>query len=218
MGSAAGSSPRVWGTLRLSLNCTGLGRFIPACVGNSIPCFPINTGISVHPRVCGELADSAPVHPRVCGELRDNLSLMFSLDTVHPRVCGELGRAGQRLGYRFIPACVGNSRIGDSAECFRFIPACVGNSTAVSTIIPDPDGSSPRVWGTLPLASASWMILGSSPRVWGTLGLRGQRVVYIRFIPACVGNSPPGETEPFNVAGSSPRVWGTQDIVGIPRV
>ena len=52
--SAAGSSPRVRGTVRiLYLGCSRI-RFIPACAGNS--------------GATGYSADQSAVHPRVCGE------------------------------------------------------------------------------------------------------------------------------------------------------
>ena len=50
----SGSSPRVRGTL-LMLNCySGIGRFIPACAGNTRGALVRHALASVHPRVCGE--------------------------------------------------------------------------------------------------------------------------------------------------------------------
>ena len=72
-------------------------------------------------------------------------------------------------------------------------------------------------------------LIGSSPRVWGTLPIRQGSVIRYRFIPTCVGNTSPsmimllpttvhphvcGEHTPSTevscaLTGSSPRVWGT---------
>ena len=111
-------------------------------------------------------------------------------------------------------------------------------------------GSSPRVWGTPPrflllmpglpvhprvcgelcqTGIIKCKRIGSSPRVWGTPMDPVSRTDRSRFIPACVGNSPPetscssehsvhprvcGELilqiyNPIGTIGSSPRVWGT---------
>ena len=72
------------------------------------------------------------VHPRVCGELRGQTDMLRLWSGSSPRVWGTLISGGIRASaFRFIPACVGNSR------CW---PNWPGNMT----------GSSPRVWGTLP--------------------------------------------------------------------
>ena len=130
-----GSSPRVWGTRKLHGSTDRSCRFIPACVGNS--------GLASCPR------PAYPVHPRVCGELAA-ASNATREPSVHPRVCGEL-TVRLRLVARFIPACVGNSKLFTKqlnvapvhprvcgellSHCVvsvlladRFIPACVGNS------------------------------------------------------------------------------------------
>ena len=51
-----GSSPRVWGTLQVNAEIGAAARFIPACVGNSALSRAEVFGLSVHPRVCGELS------------------------------------------------------------------------------------------------------------------------------------------------------------------
>ena len=132
-----GSSPRVWGTrhqftagrFQSPVHPRACGerasrgrsrstrrRFIPARVGNAVGGAPPLPLPPVHPRACGE---------RGLGWLRCSLSAGSS-----PRVWGTLHvpvSARERL--RFIPARVGNARVGRG--------------------VPQPDrGSSPRVWGT----------------------------------------------------------------------
>jgi len=52
--SAIGSSPRVRGTARAARAALGVGRFIPACAGNSRCRARPAPRNAVHPRVCGE--------------------------------------------------------------------------------------------------------------------------------------------------------------------
>ena len=74
---------------------------------------------------------------------------------------------------------------------------------------------------------------GSSPPAWGTLGSREPALCRWRFIPTCVGNTPPlgphARQQPVHphlrgehfclthsdglIAGSSPPAWGTLKIV-----
>ena len=72
--SVDGSSPRVWGTHVQRMVRCGRLRFIPACVGNSDNKVNWLALLTVHPRVCGELAEDGhkSVHaagssPRVWG-------------------------------------------------------------------------------------------------------------------------------------------------------
>jgi len=51
---ANGSSPRVRGTLIGVAMPVGAERFIPACAGNAPEIDPLDPGMAVHPRVCGE--------------------------------------------------------------------------------------------------------------------------------------------------------------------
>ena len=64
---AIGSSPRVRGTRRVARHGRGRGRFIPACAGNSSSSRSPSTATTVHPRVCGELAGSAPCTATLVG-------------------------------------------------------------------------------------------------------------------------------------------------------
>ena len=95
--TSCGSSPRVWGTLSMSIIVDGLVRFIPTCVGNS--CYAADSHIKL------------TVHPHVCGELPCKGSVKSSSLGSSPRVWGTRYNHYQfwQEG-RFIPTCVGNSR------------------------------------------------------------------------------------------------------------
>ena len=254
----AGSSPRVRGT-RVALEVRGDGeRFIPACAGNTSAAPRSRPAMAVHPRVCGEhspyLTDpdawfgSSPrvrgtqnsgtwsiengrfipacagntlrsrialvghsVHPRVCGEHSRGSTAPTPTRGSSPRVRGTLGRrACKRHRIRFIPACAGNTRTA----------GCCAGSNAVH----------PRVCGEHSCRQkSSTLQTGSSPRVRGTLNFKHGGIPLFRFIPACAGNTPKGQSRISNVTvhprvcgehkhsnlirrircGSSPRVRGT---------
>ena len=194
-----GSSPRVRGTRRSSRGRTSIGRFIPACAGNSC-----SLSVSATPLIGSS--------PRVRGTPASRLKI-GAPGAVHPRVCGELlpVRGGHVRRRRFIPACAGNSNHGhqdhhplhgssprvrgtrhgadEFLEVGRFIPACAGNSSRTKPWQMVSDGSSPRVRGT--------------PRA--TIDGR----THWRFIPACAGNSKTTARSCTAATGSSPRVRGT---------
>ena len=93
---STGSSPRVRGTQLEGVHVGGVGRFIPACAGNTSRRRNSDGLISVHPRVCGE-------HPKVNGAtLRSFGSSPRVRGTRPERHCGVQGQ-------RFIPACAGNT-------------------------------------------------------------------------------------------------------------
>ena len=92
---AAGSSPRVRGTVVRSAIAGPFVRFIPACAGNGAE-FSLRLNVTaVHPRVCGERVRSSRGLRRLHGS--------------SPRVRGTARvRALSELTRRFIPACAGN--------------------------------------------------------------------------------------------------------------
>ena len=211
--ACAGNSPPRAGGAR------GKTRFIPACAGNS-PRRPSQPNCkTVHPRVCGELGRAtlaalraAGSSPRVRGTPGGRLRRL-SCKSVHPRVCGELAAAiegrqwiggssprvrGTRIQnvplsrpYRFIPACAGNSAPGAGASCSHPVH--------------------PRVCGELTVSpSRTFGPSGSSPRVRGTRRPRDRRRGFVRFIPACAGNSNRASSARTIASGSSPRVRGTR--------
>ena len=181
-------------------------------------CAPCGT---VHPRVCGEhlkscgwLCGSAGSSPRVRGTPIDKQFLPRA-KTVHPRVCGEHGggsavlvvtgssprvrgtpqiRRTPHAARRFIPACAGNTCANaNGTNTITVHPRVCGEHTISNLADTTGNGSSPRVRGTrLPtITIASWMPV--HPRVCGEHGilLDGQHD-FLRFIPACAGNTLPG--------------------------
>ena len=131
-----GSSPRVRGTVVLSLFQGKSPRFIPACAGNG----------------CGSGAFRSPpaVHPRVCGERIAAVRSGFAQGGSSPRVRGtEVVANLHQAALRFIPACAGNgpppvrTRSGPAVH-----PRVCGERIRswASRIIAS--GSSPRVRGT----------------------------------------------------------------------
>ena len=172
-----GSSPRVRGTVDLveAFGCSD--RFIPACAGN---------------RLYGHSREGAnSVHPRVCGEQRcpNNQTTKFSGSS--PRVRGTASSCYCGIfPRRFIPACAGNSALGQ--------PPLAGNTVH------------PRVCGEqAPAAAVPQAPRGSSPRVRGTAPNTLINAIHGRFIPGCAGNRGGG---PTTVAGNPvhPRVCGEQ--------
>ena len=156
--------------------------------------------------------DLWPVHPHVHGELVDRT----------PRRSRDPGSSPRAWGTHFILFPYKNG--------FRFIPTCMGNSRVAGKGI---YGSAvhPHVHGELSLPKVTRAILsGSSPRAWGTLCWFLYQTRYPRFIPTCMGNSIPitrnglyrpvhphvhGELtrkprRSVSVLGSSPRAWGTR--------
>ena len=92
---AAGSSPRMRGTVRASRRQSRTGRFIPAHAGNSAAPHGVHAAHSVHPRACGEQGSSSSTSSHGSGS--------------SPRMRGTDRRYGVRRRFRrFIPAHAGN--------------------------------------------------------------------------------------------------------------
>ena len=215
---SSGSSPRVRGTRHGNVLLQGLGRFIPACAGNTKPQQVTTGSCTVHPRVCGEHRDRCPVYhgnvgssPRVRGTrfhvetevpvdrfipaCAGNTTLsasQYSALTVHPRVCGEhdvIPTPGF-TGTGSSPRVRGtHGRQCRQCASRRFIPACAGNTQHCP---PAPYGLSvhPRVCGEHFFAyHGQHGFVGSSPRVRGTRQPAAAGAGGGRFIPACAGNT-----------------------------
>ena len=157
-------------------------------------------------------ATARAVHPRVCGE-------QFPADIAHFRAIGSSPRVRGTVAWR--------RGIPGSA---RFIPACAGNSTVPGAWLGRVTVH-PRVCGEQ-MAFSRCMTgnLGSSPRVRGTGPRIDHTAQFVRFIPACAGNSlgcdsralrsavhprvcgEQGQAAPAtqDCNGSSPRVRGTE--------
>ena len=195
-----------------------IGRFIPACAGNTALSRWNIILNAVHPRVCGEHQIQTRLSPfphgsspRVRGTRRPpiaafhfcrfipacagntKLKLVSRMtSTVHPRVCGEHSR-----DYLRIDVTIGSSpRVRGtrypnyrSFMSTRFIPACAGNTLGLrSTPLWSP--VHPRVCGEHEFLQGIYHSrLGSSPRVRGTQVAAWISRYTPRFIPACAGNT-----------------------------
>ena len=158
--AASGSSPRARGTHVAVAVDVAQHRFIPACAGNTSS-------------VQG-WSSRRPVHPRVRGEHVTALtSIVFACGS-SPRARGTPSSEFRRAhGYRFIPACAGNTSPGGGISVTATVhPRVRGEHRARPTSTVTPDGSSPRARGTLEDA--------------------GDILLVCRFIPACAGNTSPG--------------------------
>ena len=93
---AAGSPPRVRGTVRPLVRAQGGQGITPACAGNR--------------RYAGWGGRRGADHPRVCGEQASAPQQIIQSMGSPPRVRGTVGPGGMRLfPARITPACAGNS-------------------------------------------------------------------------------------------------------------
>ncbi len=131
-----GSSPRMWGTLRIDLLRIELRRFIPTHVGNT------SVGI--------EHCDIWAVHPHACGEHLKAVAWVDKVDGSSPRMWGTLeGVGSENEAIRFIPTHVGNTVVADMQGFAGSVHphACGEHDGAVGDEYRQ-QGSSPRMWGT----------------------------------------------------------------------
>ena len=97
-----------------------------------------------------------------------------------------------RSGYRFIPACAGNSAAAPSCRVSGTVhPRVCGEQIADKKNLTD--------------------LAGSSPRVRGTVSIENKIAQLIRFIPACAGNSN-RLPAPIHLLAVHPRVCGEQFV------
>ena len=128
----------------------------------------------------------------MCGERVNGKRRAQFICGSSPRVRGTLERIAARVDLR------------------RFIPACAGNAPATRlcglslTVHPRVCGERSR--NRRPITHGA----GSSPRVRGTLEVLTRPGIQRRFIPACAGNAPLGDSSVSTYHGSSPRVRGTR--------
>ena len=172
-----GSSPLARGTLAAPLFGADLGRFIPACAGNSLQASLKIRFMSVHPRLRGELKfDTLPkLNQDGSSPLARELT---SLPIGQPIASGSspLARGtpyppnAPAFDRRFIPACAGNSRIIEKSNRLLSVH--------------------PRLRGELSIQLCEpTMRVGSSPLARGTHPRKACSLPLTRFIPACAGNS-----------------------------
>ncbi len=195
---AAGSSPRVRGTLPSPRGPTVRQRFIPAgAAGNAAD---------------GRRSEgTAPVHPRGCGERRPVASVTMASIGSSPRVRGtQPARAGGSAGERFIPAGAGNASRSSSARPPPPVhPRGCGERPRPRPHHRPDRGSSPRVRGTRSGVVAAHrsrrFIPAGAGNAYRPAGRRGGRPVH----PRGCGERARGVATISRVGGSSPRVRGT---------
>ena len=215
---AAGSSPRMRGTLAVRDRAPMVEGIIPAYAGNT----PFFSGFDEipgdHPRVCGEHTDSAGrsgastgSSPRMRGT-RDNRhrrwywlgiipayagntrlsDLMKVREGDHPRVCGEHIDSENRVMFNpgSSPRMRGTRGLSLSATAdFRIIPAYAGNTIPLRRFS-RLDRDHPRVCGEHRTRShASLYEAGSSPRMRGTRLVKNTGTRAAGIIPAYAGNT-----------------------------
>ena len=133
-----GSSPRVRGTVDPFPAYGEIVRIIPACAGNRRKLGQAGSGVSDHPRVCGEQRCGPPGAATTSGS--------------SPRVRGTVCAPGVlRRAHRIIPACAGNRLPGAAPADERADhPRVCGEQKRTTGWVQVVDGSSPRVRGTGP--------------------------------------------------------------------
>ena len=131
-----GSAPHVRGTFFLSLCCTCLLRFSPACAGNIRKCLTGTLRQAVQPRMCGEHNAYRPVR-------------LFDPGSA-PHVRGTYGCGGRFVtSERFSPACAGNMIARNlPAPCRTVQPRMCGEHEQNAAVLNAVDGSAPHVRGT----------------------------------------------------------------------
>ena len=174
---SSGSSPRLRGTalrLKYELFCP---RFIPAPAGNRMARFVARHVETVHPRACGEQHGNAVIRDWYTGS--------------SPRLRGTDPRVLEPPNpSRFIPAPAGNRPLIPTRTQARPVhPRACGEQSKASSPPDSPDGSSPRLRGT---------VLHPPPRI-----------DHFRFIPAPAGNSAPS-TSTNRSLSVHPRACGEQ--------
>jgi hypothetical protein len=253
-----GSSPHAWGTLHSPDWCQRGERFIPTCVGNTLLRPVGNSVMSVHPHMRGEhhraeaqgfgetgsfphawgtpssansVTQQRRFIPTCVGNTRKGRRAAV-WNSVHPHMRGE------HLYYSVAksniagssPHAWGTQLFQDAKiEILRFIPTCVGN-TIPWAILPSVQAVHPHMRGEHALQRGRrGPPRGSSPHAWGTRERFTVIEFHERFIPTCVGNTPPmpwakpicsvhphmrgehgsGGSGRMARPGSSPHAWGT---------
>ncbi|VEE47095.1 Domain of uncharacterised function (DUF2825) [Pseudomonas fluorescens] len=140
--SAAGSSPRMWGTPVQRGQTPVAIRFIPTHVGNTRASALLTRLFAVHPHACGEHGLISQRSAQALGS--------------SPRMWGTPGNQfGWGDSVRFIPTHVGNTPTAGSMARSRTVhPHACGEHGSLATCTWPRCGSSPRMWGTHGVASA----------------------------------------------------------------
>ncbi len=175
-----GASPHAWGKrAHLAAGNLVAVRFIPTCVGQTLPRAGYCPRCTVHPHMRGANTllscppgRTAGSSPHAWGKRVTSHTFRLTIP-VHPHMRG----ANVRLLLRGLCA-------------IRFIPTCVGQTLVGNSYFRRRNGSSPHAWGKrIPFRRISFSSSGSSPHAWGKLYRSKTPPARCRFIPTCVGQT-----------------------------
>ena len=206
----AGSPPRAWGRLLVTLPLNYDARFTPTCVGTATAITP--SAVEAYgspPRAWGRpvvverRVQPLRFTPTCVGTASCPLTSQLSA-AVHPHVRGDGSRATSRSGTRYGSPPRAWGRRGasrDDSASQRFTPTCVGTARnyprlrRVGSVHPHVRGDGSTCCTTLATG------YGSPPRAWGRRLLPTKRDHVRRFTPTCVGTA------------DAPPTWSTHTPV-----
>ncbi len=195
--SAAGSSPRMWGThLQLDEQLMET-RFIPTHVGNTSSKLTPRLWLTVHPHACGEHV-FASLHP---AEAVGSSPRMWGTQYFLPAFSCRC---------RFIPTHVGNTT--PSLETGRIVsvhPHACGEHAKQFRQEFEASGSSPRMWGTHVMPGPKLARKRFIPTHVGNTRPGRQPPLLRPVHPHACGEHPDFPAAGRPPFGSSPRMWGT---------
>ena len=191
-----GSSPRVWGQVKV-INMRGSKRrIIPTRVGTRLDATHVGVGCTDHPHACG---DKAAVK-------------LFKLvrDVSSPRVWGQgLYHVLDVFRLPIIPTRVGTRPVGSRFSIvFRDHPHACGDKLYHRIFDLSRGGSSPRVWGQAEFRLRAFCSSRIIPTRVGTSDEELMNELKKRDHPHAYGDKGTRRLNRSQSPGSSPRVWG----------
>ncbi|AKB19761.1 putative CRISPR associated hypothetical protein [Methanosarcina sp. WWM596] len=118
--------------------------------------------------------------------------------------------SGTEIVIRFIPTRVGNSAASESfAVLLAVHPHACGELSFKDVFYIYPDGSSPRVWGTLLKTNVGGPVCRFIPTRVGNSEVQPVTMRCVPVHPHACGELPTRGKYRNPISGSSPRVWGT---------
>ena len=196
-GSVPGSSPRMRGTLRLTIFSEEIDGIIPAYAGNTFR------------RLVSMILNRD--HPRVCGEHGECLAVFADSLGSSPRMRGTPSHyAGLGHGGGIIPAYAGNTPI-DGGEMLnaRDHPRVCGEHQGFLDLLNEGRGSSPRMRGTPVASFATIAVTGIIPAYAGNTSQCAALRAVLRDHPRVCGEHMSATSLAVRLTGSSPRMRGT---------
>ena len=192
-----GSSPRMRGTLGISMFSHTNDGIIPAHAGN--------TSTAMWASACSR------DHPRACGEHVGLKLAAVPLSGSSPRMRGTRRRAElMRGGYGIIPAHAGNTRcLHAQSSTHRDHPRACGEHLILWCRVRRGVGSSPRMRGTQTCLTKRVGFIGIIPAHAGNTRAVKRFTKYGRDHPRACGEHPVIAFHDRRAQGSSPRMRGT---------